>query len=805
MISCFRGLSCTQFLPKARKFSVLFWFFPLFITQEILAQGEGSLFFLIKHRENRYQPPEATRVKTFERTFELGLEKTLWGLHSQWKLEWAKSSYAPTFLRRWQVNLSGLKIGQQSLDLSFGDLDVRISEIAGQFVSYRGGCLKTSIKNSVPQFFIGRIPNFSGGTVPSFKTNRYFFGSSVQTKIKDRTNFTTYLVARSDRMIQGLSTNFFLPKSNFVFGITGEYNLTEKIYLSEEFSFSHYQNFSRQQKNGQALKTGLSYRTKSISTETIYYYFTPNYVGIDNSSGNQNRQAFHIRSLLRPHPYFSFSSNFSRSRKDPVEISPFQRLRQTHFDTRLKITLPSLPTLNYRYEITQGKEEGILSIKRFFDSHRWELVHRLRFWEINCAYEYQRSKERVAMQEIASPFSLLTLELRKRLLSGASLWFVIRNQGGERKSLKGSLGGDKRFFYRWWCLGEITFGKGKNGDKYNEIGLRVQSNLNLPANFVLQLGYEAEFFTFSTPAKRHSSNRQFFLEFSKHLDFKELRWSGVEGYVFNDVNRNGKFDLEDSPVRNVKIKFDNKIETNTDKNGYYHFGNVTLGKHKVKLDLRSLPAGYNPASPLEEEVVNRGFWKAKLNFTVTTLGYLAGKVFYDLNYNGLPDTNEAGIPNVLIRLKEEKKIAYTDNEGYFDFSNVPSGRYTILLDKETLPLENILTTPESLEVILAPKERIYNLYFGVMPKVRPIKKVFLPPKEITPPIVPRVVEKKPKVEEKGLKEKIEALRKEGIELFFREDYERALLIWQKILKLDPKNAKAKQMFQETKMRLEKLK
>lgn len=65
----------------------------------------------------------------------------------------------------------------------------------------------------------------------------------------------------------------------------------------------------------------------------------------------------------------------------------------------------------------------------------------------------------------------------------------------------------------------------------------------------------------------------------------------VIGKVFHDRNGNGRQDQGDEPIPYVKIVTTSGQLITTDKDGQYHLAGVTPGRHALRIDERSLPAG----------------------------------------------------------------------------------------------------------------------------------------------------------------------------------------------------------------------
>ncbi len=95
-------------------------------------------------------------------------------------------------------------------------------------------------------------------------------------------------------------------------------------------------------------------------------------------------------------------------------------------------------------------------------------------------------------------------------------------------------------------------------------------------------------------------------------------------------------------------------------------------------------------------------------------GEVGGRVWYDYNRNGVPDSGETGIPNVLVELLVNGATVatmQTDANGYYTFSRLPLPQvYTVRVQ---LPPGYFATTPTSLTTTLTPgRVADLTLHFG---------------------------------------------------------------------------------------------
>lgn len=87
-----------------------------------------------------------------------------------------------------------------------------------------------------------------------------------------------------------------------------------------------------------------------------------------------------------------------------------------------------------------------------------------------------------------------------------------------------------------------------------------------------------------------------------HADFGIISRSEIQGVVFEDVDADGQFSVNDIGVGRVRIFLENGAAVRTDSKGQYYFRKAAVGKHTVTLDLESLALEYLPCVPLTKEI-----------------------------------------------------------------------------------------------------------------------------------------------------------------------------------------------------------
>jgi len=181
--------------------------------------------------------------------------------------------------------------------------------------------------------------------------------------------------------------------------------------------------------------------------------------------------------------------------------------------------------------------------------------------------------------------------------------------------------------------------------------------------------------------------------------------------VWNDLNKNGIQDAGEVGLSGVTISLYNNVgnlisSTITDAYGMYKFANLPINSGGTNYQVRfSLPAGYIFTSQNADAAGITGAVNSDANVTTgrtsnVTLTFATPNVTYvdagvfktepnrigdfvwnDLNKDGKQDVGEPGIAGVTVTLYDNLgnpvRTTVTDNNGYYEFTDVPNGTYTI--------------------------------------------------------------------------------------------------------------------------------
>ncbi|SHH71333.1 SdrD B-like domain-containing protein [Clostridium grantii] len=184
-------------------------------------------------------------------------------------------------------------------------------------------------------------------------------------------------------------------------------------------------------------------------------------------------------------------------------------------------------------------------------------------------------------------------------------------------------------------------------------------------------------------------------------DTAEVEALGEIGdFVWHDKNFDGVQDLDEEGFGTIKViltdAVGNKRETLTDKNGKYLFDNLPKGEYTITIDTTTLPEKIKGTYELDGKIdnlvkvnLNDGELIRNIDFGYVKTASVGDYVWVDTNGNGVQEDNEEAIANVKVIItdsKSNKVEVSTDKNGKYFFDNLIPGKYTISVDKTTLPL-----------------------------------------------------------------------------------------------------------------------
>ena len=193
-------------------------------------------------------------------------------------------------------------------------------------------------------------------------------------------------------------------------------------------------------------------------------------------------------------------------------------------------------------------------------------------------------------------------------------------------------------------------------------------------------------------------------EADNNNDFVEEQPGSIRGTVLADTNNDG---TGDTPLSGVTLQLKDAVSgaviatTTTNASGNYEFLNIAPGNYTI---METQPAGYTSVSDVDATpdpdgndgttpndmipvTLTSGENDNDNNFVEKFNATIGNFVWHDLDADGIQDTGEPGIANVVVRLFNSagNQIAFkvTDVNGFYEFTNLAPGTYTVKFDTPT--------------------------------------------------------------------------------------------------------------------------
>ncbi len=192
--------------------------------------------------------------------------------------------------------------------------------------------------------------------------------------------------------------------------------------------------------------------------------------------------------------------------------------------------------------------------------------------------------------------------------------------------------------------------------------------------------------------------------------FGNVQLATIQGIKYLDVNLNGSYDNGDTPLANWTINLANTsgpVGTQvTDANGFFQFTNLVPGQYTISEIVQ--PGYLNTSAKTLNVTLTSGL---VLNVTNTfgafgniQLATIQGIKYLDVNLNGTYDNGDTPLANWTINLANISgpvDTQITDANGFFQFSNLVPGQYTI---SEIVQPGYLNTSAKTLNVTLSSGE-----------------------------------------------------------------------------------------------------
>jgi hypothetical protein len=191
-------------------------------------------------------------------------------------------------------------------------------------------------------------------------------------------------------------------------------------------------------------------------------------------------------------------------------------------------------------------------------------------------------------------------------------------------------------------------------------------------------------------------------------------YGAVEGFVHEGASGAGA----------ISVQLDNSRTTTTDGSGHYRFEDVPEGRHAVSLNLAELAADLSPGQEAPVAALVKPRMAARADLRVVKAGSSIRGVVKGLSEE---DRGIVRLESIVVNLSGAgRDDAYTscDGEGNFAFYNLSAGRFTVSVDRATLPEGYVLTSDPAAEVEVGESDPVVTVRIEKRVKQLPVRKVF---------------------------------------------------------------------------------
>ena len=198
------------------------------------------------------------------------------------------------------------------------------------------------------------------------------------------------------------------------------------------------------------------------------------------------------------------------------------------------------------------------------------------------------------------------------------------------------------------------------------------------------------------------------------------KWGKLKVLVFEDLNANGEKDEGEIGLRDVLAYVVNGRGKKTDSTGIALIEEVVPGDRKVRLDMRGLPVDMIIKGELAKDVTVKPYKTSDVVFVIVTAGMIKGRVYVDMNDNGVYDKGIDGpVPNARVFVSPEYKDTLSFSDGTYRFEYVHPGPYAVTVDLKTVPKEYKLKSGITEDIEVESEETVEGVDFIF--ESRPIK------------------------------------------------------------------------------------
>ncbi|MBT0653284.1 SdrD B-like domain-containing protein [Geomobilimonas luticola] len=688
-----------------------------------------------------------------------------------------------TSLSRYQIGLEGCRLGPWTTSFLAGDTSIRFTNLLegfpgpffslfavkpymepvfttddGRFlnatypdVNFRGGVINSATDRNALLLFGGKLSNVRGFQSNEIQvTDESLVGAKWKHKWSDATYGGAGFIQTTDQPWQA-GNPFGAKVNNSIFLLDGSYRLAESVRLMGEYRQNFY-TLNGKSVNDWAMKAGPVVTLPHGTFELNYRRVGPDFLFVaENLQPERDVEGVFASLDYRPHQNLSVYTSFDWNRNNLENNTALPAIDTISALIGGYFFHPTLPSLNLRFSLMDKNSRAAIPTPT--DSRGYNL-----YLETMKAYRvvtpYLRLQGEI-LDDAASPLNsaktgTVTAGLRVTPLNNLNFYVegeeqvrnadsgptttTVRTRGGITFIPLPNLSG--------YADGEFSTVKDNttSGASQKNYSINGGVMITLPHQFYLNGDIRYNSSQIENFTSTNASILQFTLGLTRRFGWGEgaggpvsgqgtgvalAEVGDIEGYVYQDLNHNGKRDPGEPGLPHVTVFLEDNSKAVTDKEGRYRFSNAAAGIHIVKLNERELDASINLLADASRRVEVKLRETTHVDYPVSYSGSLKGKVLIDANDNSVADGADTPLPDILVYLADSRTNTFSDADGNFALENLLPGRYEVRIDTTGLPEGTKLISVDRYTVEVRSGEELKDITFLVATEKKEIrKKVF---------------------------------------------------------------------------------
>ncbi|RII28997.1 MAG: hypothetical protein CXR31_03765 [Geobacter sp.] len=688
-----------------------------------------------------------------------------------------------TSLSRYQLGMEGFRLGRWTSSLLTGDTSVRFTSHeegfvgpapsllftkpylaptftteSGRFlnatypdINFRGGLLNSQTDRDNLLLFGGRLSNIRGFQANEVEvTDESLVGAKWTHKWTSGTYAGAGFIRTTNQQWQA-GNPAGLTIDNSIFLLDGSCDLGNHLRLVGEYRQNFF-TLNGTATNDWAIKTGPMIFFPNGRLELNYRRVGPNYQFVgENLQAERDVEGVFASLDYKAHQHLSIYSSFDWNRSNLANSTAIPAVDTLTALIGGYFSHPILPSLNLRFSLTDRSSR--VPLPTLVESRDYSLyVEILKAFKLATPYLRLQGE---LLNDSASPLSsaktgTATVGVRLTPLSMLNLYIE-----GEEQVRNADIG-PTTTAYR--TTGGLSYTPLQNLSIHADCELSTikddssagTSQKNQSFNGGVMIALPRQYYVSSdvrygssrldAARSTEASTLQFTINLTKRFGWGRAggglisgQGSGValadvgdiEGFVYQDLNRNGKRDTGEPGLARVTVLLEDNRKVVTDREGRYRFSDVVAGIHVVKLNERELDANINLLANANQRVEVKLRETTRVDYPVSYSGSMKGMVLIDTNGNGTADPADTPLPDILVYLADSNINTFSDTDGNFALENLLPGRYEVRIDTTGLSAGMKLVTPDRYTVEIKSGEELKDIIFLIATEKKEIrKKVF---------------------------------------------------------------------------------